>query len=130
MTATGVSKLTSCQPLGVSMLNAFVASNWPPLDHRRPDVRAGVRLALVEPHAGNETVCGRCEPDAQFDRRVIAAVDLGRRSGIGEQAIGRAGCRDGREAGGDVGSQSVSGNVLDATRPAASDDCVGDAVGQ
>ena len=79
MTATGVEKLTCCQPLAVSLVNVAVASCCPPLVHRAGRVRAGVGRALVEPRAGDQAVGVGGELHAQLDGLVVAAVD-GRRA--------------------------------------------------
>ena len=53
VTATGLSKVTCCQPLAVSPVNVARASSAPLLRPEAPDVRAGVRRALVEAHPGD-----------------------------------------------------------------------------
>ena len=50
---TGLGKVTSCQPVAVSLVKVAEASNVPVTVQRLPDVRAGVAGALVEADAAD-----------------------------------------------------------------------------
>ena len=108
MTATGVARVSVCQPLAVSLVNVPEAS-WVPLaDHSRPRW-VPVLAALVEANAGDEPADVGAELHADFDG---AVVRVGKRPGVaveGQMVHGQVGPGGGAAA---VVNDHVTGGVM------------------
>ena len=89
--ATGVEKVTCCQPERISPVNVAVASSVPSALHRCADVGAGVAGALVEPDAGDPSVGVGGEPDAHSTELGVVHVRDLRNGAVGpDRARARA----------------------------------------
>ena len=109
VTATGVEKLTDCQPDADSLVKVALASRWPVELQRAADVGAGVGRALEEARPGDEAVRdgGEAEPqldaEASVPRRGRAGLrGVGGRKVLGSEYAARAGDA---EAAGDDGAE-------------------------